>query len=138
MEYMRSMPNYTEHDMLRLFLYPDGKNHDLNHKNKKRKKCSVEGGSEGYISQKKTKFTNEVLEFTEDIKPIVLSENSEELRSVEETFNGFNLSITKISRQHLSQPGSGEKEQEKYAELSNKFNINLLSMQILLQRWRRA
>ena len=31
MEHMKSNLKYTENDMMKLFLYPDGNNHDLNH-----------------------------------------------------------------------------------------------------------
>ena len=77
--------------------------------------------SEGNTSQKKVKSTNEASKHTEDIKPIVLGEKSDELRNIKEILTGFNLSVTEITKQDLFQPGSGEQEQAKYVEHLNKF-----------------
>ena len=121
MEYMKSVPKYTENDMMKLFLYPDGNNHDLNLENKKRKKVSVEDVSKGNISQKKVKFTNKATELTIDIKPIVASKNNDELRNMKEILTGFNLSVTQITKEDLSRPVSCEQEQDIYAEKSFKF-----------------
>ena len=121
MEYMKSVPKYTENDMMKLFLYPDGHNHDLNLENKKRKKVSVEDVSKVNISQKKVKFSNKASEVTEDIKPLVVSKNSDELRNMKEILTGFNLSVTQITKEDLSQPVFCEQEQDIYAEKSFKF-----------------